>query len=59
MTPDLQEDDGQRLVTDRDLEHELEGIIGEALKRPLTPDEAHCVAFHCGVRFIKPWSPHA
>jgi hypothetical protein len=54
MTPE----DGQP-ITDREMEQELEEIITEAMKRPLTADEAHCVAFHCGVRFTKPWSHHA
>jgi hypothetical protein len=42
-----------------DMEREAEEIITESMRRPLTPDEAACLAFHARVRCIKPRDLHA
>lgn len=52
-------EDAREYTTWADMEHEVEDIITESMKRPLTPDEAACIAFHARVRCIKPGNHHA
>jgi hypothetical protein len=40
-------------VTEESIEHELEDLIREATQRPITDDEAHFIAFQCGVRYAR------
>ena len=51
--------DFEEYTTWADMEHEVEEIITESMTRPLTPDEAACIAFHARVRCIKPRDHHA